>query len=235
MKRTTFFGLVVVALALLLTPLALEAAGGSSTPTPMPAPARSPQEEARAAYERGLRLRDKAWKLEEKAVASTESKARQKLETKVHKTFEKASREFRAATRANPRMFQAFSSLGYSLRRTGDYEGSLDAYNRALEIEPRYAEAVEYRAEAYLGLDRLEEAKTAYFQLFRFDRERSDELMTAMERWVERRSSEPGGLDRATIAAFAAWVEERAQISEQTARLTGGGTSSWSNSGGERP
>ncbi|MEE8137864.1 MAG: tetratricopeptide repeat protein [Thermoanaerobaculia bacterium] len=222
MTRTSMRWVLVGALALFLTPIVLEAAGGSSTPTPT----RSPQDEAKAAYERGLRYRDKAWKLEEKAAASTDPKARGKLEGKVQKEFQRAVRAFRDATRSNPRMFQAFSSLGYALRRTGDYEASLEAYNRALELESRYAEAIEYRAEAYLGLNRLDDAKTAYLRLFRGDRERADELMSAMKKWVERRRAEPGTLDRTTIDAFAAWVEERARISEQTASLSGG-ASSW--------
>ena len=226
MKRKTISRALVAGLTLLLTPMVLEAAGGSSSPA-LPTPERTPADEAKAEYERGLRFRDKAWKLEEKAASATNSKERGKLELKVQKEFKKAVRAFGNATKANPGMFQAFSSLGYALRRTGDYEAALEAYDRALALEPRYTEATEYRGEAYLGLNRLAEAKQAYLHLFRADRERAEELIAAMKTWVDKRSSEPGELDRATIDSFAAWVEERSQISEQTASLFGSETSSW--------
>ena len=66
------------------------------------------------------------------------------------------------------------------------------AYNQALEIQPDYAEAIEYRAEAFLGLNRLDEVKEAYMQLFREDRERADELMSAMQQWVDQRQTRRG-------------------------------------------
>ncbi len=225
MKPMTIHGLWVAALVTVLMPAGLEAAGGSSTPAPTPS--LSPQDEARTEYESGLRHRDKAWKLEEKAAASGDAAERDKLAGKVRKEFQKAERAFRRATLADPSMFQAFGSLGYALRRLGNYDESLAAYNRALELEPGYTEAIEYRAEAYLGLNRLDEAKQAYLELFRSDRERADELMAAMQKWVAERTAEPGALDRATIDAFSAWVEERARISGHTARLTGSGAASW--------
>ena len=52
--------------------------------------------------------------------------------------------------------------------------------DRALELAPDYGEAIEYRAEAYLGLDRIDDAKKAYMQLFNLDRALADELMEAM-------------------------------------------------------
>jgi tetratricopeptide (TPR) repeat protein len=200
----------------------LEAAGGSSAP-----PSTNPVDAAAAAYERGLKARDKAWELE-KAMEAADPSDRERLAFRVDKQFEKAARAFKSATEDNPKMYQAFSSLGYSLRKSGDYDGSLAAYNEALEINPGYVEAIEYRAEAYLGLDRLDEAKNAYLQLFREDRERADELMTAMQSWVEDRKDSPGSLDASAVQEFTSWVEERAEVAGNTARLSTGG-SSWSS------
>ena len=73
-------------------------------------------------------------------------------------------------------MFQAWGSLGYAYRVTGNYPASLEAYAKALEIQPAYTPAIEYRAEAYLGLGRLDEVKSAYMTLFNSDRKRADEL-----------------------------------------------------------
>ena len=161
---------------------------------------------------------------------SSDPATRERLASKIDKQYEKAARAFRSATEENPKMYQAFSSLGYALRKTGDYDGSLAAYNEALDINPGYVEAIEYRAEAYLGLDRLNEAKDAYLQLFREDRERADELMTAMQSWVEERQDNPGSLDASTVEEFTSWVEERAEVSGNTASLyTGGSEPDWTS------
>ena len=205
---------------------------GSGVPCAMaagsdPIPTTDPADQAAAAYNRGIESRDKAWELEEQAAASTDSKQRSKLEQKAQKEYAKAIRAFRSATEADPRMHQAFSSLGYALRKTGQYEESLAAYNQALEIQPDYAEAIEYRAEAFLGLNRLDEAKEAYMQLFRDDRERADELMSAMQRWVEQRQIDPAGLDSRVIEEFSVWVRDRAEVSGNTATLEDSATRAW--------
>lgn len=221
-RLSTFPLTLSIALALMIGPAipALQAAGSSAPPPTNPA------DTAAATYERGLKARDKAWELEEE-LKTAAAADRERLAAKIDKQYEKAARAFRSATEENPEMYQAFSSLGYALRKTGDYDGSLAAYNRALEINPGYAEAIEYRAEAYLGLGRLDAVKDAYMQLFRDDRERADELMTAMKTWVEERSADPGSLDPAAIEEFTTWVEERAAVAGNTARLSSGGTN-WS-------
>lgn len=213
MKRSIWRTSLMGAAALTFGALPGVAAGGSSVPSSDPA------DQAAAAYSRGLASRDKAWKLAEQAESSTDAKRRAKLQAKVQKEYARAIRAFRSATKADPKMHQAFSSLGYALRKTGQYEDSLEAYNQALSLQPRYTEAIEYRAEAFLGLNRLDEAKEAYMQLFRDDRERADELMTAMQRWTEQRQVDPGGLDPSTLDEFSLWVQDRAEISSNTANL----------------
>lgn len=216
-------GALALTLFMALAASSVQAAGGSSVPSA------SPADEAANAYNRGVKSRDKAWKLEEEAASSQDAATREKLLTKAQKEYTKAIRSFRSATEANPRMYQAFSSLGYALRKTGDYEQSLEAYEQALEIAPDYTEAIEYRAEAFLGLNRLKEAQEAYLYLFRNDRQRADELLTAMQRWVAERSADREGLDAGVVEEFASWVEERAEIAGHTASLTKSTTSSWSS------
>lgn len=209
-------------LALAVTP-AVRGEGGSSAPSVPSTRPQTPQEMAAEVYNQGLRHRDKAWKLEEKAQAASAAE-RAKLEEKIRKQYENAAEEFEKATRFNPRMYQAYSDLGYVLRKLGSYQDSLAAYDRALALEPGYPQAIEYRAEAYLGLNRLEDAKQSYMQLFRGAREQADLLMAAMKRWVEERRSEPAGVDAQTLEAFAGWVAEREQMAAQTAK---GSKSSW--------
>jgi tetratricopeptide (TPR) repeat protein len=206
-----------------LTASSVQAAGGSSVPSA------SPADEAADAYNRGIKSRDKAWEFEEEAASSQDAAAREKLLNKAQKEYRKAIRAFSSAAEANPRMYQAFSSLGYALRKTGDYEQSLEAYEKALEIAPDYTEAIEYRAEAFLGLNRLEDAQEAYLYLFRNDRQRADELLTAMQQWVTERISDPEGLDAGVVEEFASWVEERAEVAGNTASLTRDTANSWSS------
>ncbi len=94
-------------------------------------------------------------------------------------------------------------------------------------MAPFYGEAIEYRAEAYLGLGRLDEVKEAYMQLFAKDRALADQLMEAMQGWVEERRAEPGDLSSETIESFATWLAERGEIAEQTARLEGAAARAW--------
>lgn len=205
------------ALALLLmltaTPAAILAAGAT------PPGQTNPEDEAAAAYARGLDHRDRAWGLEKEREEATDPSVREQLAAKAQKEYERAIRAYRAAIEDDPSLYQAYGSLGYALRKTGKYQESLEAYDQALELQPDYAEAIEYRAEAYLGLNRVDDAKEAYMQLFRDDRERADQLMVAMESWVEQRRADAAGVDSESIESFSSWVEERQKIAGNTAWL----------------
>jgi len=215
-------------LLLALLPAVAGAEGGAPAPTGgVPSMVQqSPEQEAIQHYNRGVALRDKAWSLEKKAAGAT-AEERAKLEEKAGKLFAKAAREYTTATARNPRLHQAWSDLGYTLRRTGDYDGALGAYNHALALAPDYLEAVEYRGEAYLGLDRVDDAKQAYLKLFAADRAKADKLLAAMNGWVERRRAEPGAVDSTTVDAVATWVGQRAELATQTAGTAGGQQGSW--------
>jgi len=192
------------------------AAGGSSKPEPPPAPEMTPEQEAIMHYNNGLALRDAAWKLEKKAELSSSDAERTKRLAKAQKQYKRSIKEFTAATGKNGDFYQAFSSLGYAYRRTGDYPAALEAYDRALELAPDYTEAIEYRAEAFLGLDRLEDAKQAYLELFGSDRARADELLAAMKQWVERKRQTPGDVANGELEGFAVWIAEQEEIAAQT-------------------
>ena len=220
-----------LAILLLVTPLmvpaAAAAAGGSSAgtaDTAIDTPAQAPEELAVEYYNRGLKLRDKAWELEEKAEGSDKAEA---LLKKADKQWKKAANAFEEAIANNPLLHQAHSSLGYAYRKLGRYEDSLGAYDRALELAPGYVEAIEYRAEAYLGLDRLEAAKDAYLELFRLDREQAETLMTAMREWIETRREDAGSVTSEAVEAFSQWVEERSEIASQVSMLTQSQGRSW--------
>ena len=102
------------------------------------------------------------------------------------------------------------------------------AYDRALAIKPGYAEAIEYRGHAYLGLNRLSEAKEAYLALYAGNRKLAASLLTAMQEWVGEHRANSAGVDGAMLESFASWVSERSKIAGQTVGLTReGATSAW--------
>lgn len=206
--------LTLAALCAVTLPLAVLGAGGSSAPTSPSLPP-SPAMTADDHYNKGLKHRDKAWEYEAKAEGLEGAKAKKLLE-KAKREFEKAIRAQEEAIELDPRAYRAYSSLGYALRRVGRYDESIVAYDRSLAIQPAYAEAIEYRGQAYLGLGRLQDAKSAYMQLFSSDRAKADELLAAMRNWCDAQTE--GG---AEVEEFAAWVEERAELAEQTAMLSG--------------
>ncbi len=63
-----------------------------------------------------------------------------------------------AYTRANPNNADGYNLLGYSYRHLQRYNESLDAYLRALALNPQHRGAHEYIGEAYLSLGRLDKA-----------------------------------------------------------------------------
>ena len=215
----------LLAFSLALLPSAVRASGGSSLPpasfpSGQTAPQKSPEQQAIDSYNAGVKSRDKALGLEKEASNTSDVKERTKLEKKARKEFEKAVTQFQTATQKNPAFYQAYNDLGFSRRKTGDYDGALEAYNRGLSLAPGYPPAVEYRAEAYLALERVEEAKQAYVDLFSGDRGRADELMAAMKGWIEKRRIDPGKMSPEALKEFAAWVDQREQIAKQTPSLS---------------
>ena len=219
--------------AILLGNLASASGGGSmgggsmgSMDAPSAEPkASTPDQIAKTNYNRGVKDIEKAKQADSQAAAATDPAKKQKLQDKAQKGFTKARDYFLTAVDARSDMYQAWNYLGYSHRKLGDYDAAVAAYDKALAYNPAYGEAIEYRAEAYLALNRLDDAKAAYMNLFRDARPLAAELMAAMQKWVEARRQDSKGLSPDDVNAFAKWVDERAAISQQAA-LMGGATSS---------
>ncbi len=169
--------------------------------------------EAARHYNTGVRYRNKAWKLEEEQ-ADVEPAKQDKAEKKIAKTWANAERAYRDAIGLNDRYHEAWSDLGYVLRHTGRFDQALEAYDRALTLSPSYGPAIEYRGEAYLGLNRTEDAKQAYMSLFGQDRALADQLMIAIKTWLEHRTADPAGVDPPTLDALASWIAEREQVAQ---------------------
>lgn len=221
--------LMAVAVALLLLPGHADASGSNSMSR---APQQqqqqiTPEQEAVDLYNDGISYRDKAAELDKEAAANPDQKKREKLEKKSLDRTESSAKKFVQATGKNPAMYQAWGSLGYAYRRMGKLAESLEAYNKALEIQPDYTPAIEYRAETFLGLGRLDDVQVAYMNLFRADRPRADELGAAIDKWLEKKQGNPGGLDPATFETFAKWAAERKQLASQTSSLLAPAHEAW--------
>jgi tetratricopeptide (TPR) repeat protein len=213
----------LAAAVLLLIP-AVSGASGSGGSVPLPRTDQrqqlTPEQQAIVVYNDGISYRDKAAKLEKEAEAENDAGKRQKLEAKAKDKHEDSIKKFAMAAEKNPAMFQAWGSLGYAYRKVGNYNASLTAYGKALDIQANYTPAIEYRAEAYLGLNQLDQVKSAYMQLFTMDRPRADELAAAIDKWLEKRKSDPAGLDPGQLQEFSAWAAQRKQLAAQVSSVT---------------
>jgi len=207
--------------ALAIAALALPAAAYASRSSISLPPQQklSPEQEAVRAYNDGMDYTVKADKLVKEAAEESDAAKKEKLAKKSLGKYADAADKFVEATKKNPKLFQAWGSLGYAYRKGGKYTDALSAYDKALELEPGYTPAIEYRAEAYLELDRLDDVEQAYMTLFQHDRPRADELDAAIQKWLEKRKGSPGTLDQATFDRFSAWAAERHQLASQTSEL----------------
>lgn len=189
----------------------------------------SPDQVAKSSYNRGVKEIGKAKAADTDAAVATDPGKKQKLVDKAQKGFTKARDYFLAAVNARSDMYQAWNYIGYTQRKLGNYDAALAAYDQALTYNPAYGEAIEYRGEAYLALNRIDDAKSAYMILFRDARPLAAELMSAMQKWIESRKLDAKGLSPDDLDAFGKWLGERAAISEKTALLGAGksSASSW--------
>jgi tetratricopeptide (TPR) repeat protein len=214
----------IVGIASMALPFAVLGAGGGGMDGgmgggSMSAPRQqNPEEMAKNAYNDGVRAVKQAKKFEEDLAAAKDDK-KQKAAERVAKQYEKARGYFATAVSKNDTMYEAWNYVGYTSRKLGEHDKALAAYDEALRLKPDYAEAMEYRGEAYLGLNRLDDAKKAYMDLFGAQRQMANELMAAMEQWVKERRSNAAGVSTADIDNFAKWVTERSTIAQQTASL----------------
>jgi tetratricopeptide (TPR) repeat protein len=166
--------------------------------------------EAQAALDAGLTA------VKEAEATEGEAASGKKLSPAAKKAYTLARARFQEATKADPNLAQAWNGLGYSSRKLGDFKAALAAYDKALELRSDYPEATEYRGEAYLSLNRTEDAKQAYLDLFAANRPLADKLLASMKQWV----ASPGK-KKADVADLSEFIAEREKIASQvSASLT---------------
>jgi tetratricopeptide (TPR) repeat protein len=213
----------VALFSLFALPVLASGPGGGMGSAPMPSmQSKSPHDQAVDYFNNAERRIDGLSKThdEMKAALATDPQKAAKLQGKLNKGLENAAADLERAVKNDPQLFQAYSELGFTYRKMGKFKESLAAYDTALSLSPDYTPALEYRAEAYLALNRIDDARKAYNDLFSGDRPRADALLIAMKSFVAARKADAAGLDAAQLDAFAKWVEQREIIHGQTAALT---------------
>jgi len=181
-------------------------------------PVITPEQIAVQAYNSGISHKNKGLKLEADAAKAT--KDREKNLAKAKDEYGKALKDFKKALDLKPDAYQAYNGMGFALRKSGDPVKALEMYEKALQLAPGFPDAIEYRGEAFLALNRIDDAKAAYLELFAKDREQAGQLMKAMTEWVAKRQAEPAGVDPGAVAAFDTWIKERAKVAALTVNMS---------------
>jgi hypothetical protein len=196
--------------------------GGRGSHEEMPsAPATDkPDAAAKKAFTAGVKSLNRARELEETAAKATNPDKKAAALDKVGDAYNKALDQFTEALSNKGDMVDAWNYAGYVHLRLGAYRESIDDYNHTLALKADLLDAVEHRAEAYMAVDRLDEAKAAYMDLFNHARPLADELMVSMQKWLETHRAAAGGIRAADIDSFGKWVQERDGIAKQTASAT---------------
>jgi len=192
------------------------AGGGGGSSLPM----LTPEERAIAAYKSGDEHRIKGKKFEEEATTKKGADIEKTL-AKAKGEYQKSLKDFTAAAKFNPQLAPAYNGMGFAYRKTGDYTKALEMYDQAIELaKPKvFPEAIEYRAEAYLGLNRIDDARQAYLDLFAADRKQADSLMEAMKKWVDSHKTDPAGVSPEAVTGFEKWIGERDGLAKQTSLM----------------
>lgn len=210
--------IIYLALLACVSTAVLSAPSSVSTSRAQPTQ-KSPAQVAVQNHKSGSKALAKVYKYEKKLATAKSDKGRAKIQKKIDKTLATAAKKFKTAVKNDPSLYEAHSDLGYTLRRLGKYDAALASYDRALDLNPSYSPAIEYRGEAYLSLGRLDDAKKAYRSLLNSDRSMAEKLLRVMEDWVENPANRPTSVDDAKVSEFSGWVREQKATAKQTAGL----------------
>lgn len=159
------------------------------------------------AYNEGYAYIQRAEHYEIVAEASNRPQDQSAARSRVQQAYEDAVNAFERAVGSDPSMHQAHTYLGYAHRKLGRHTQALKAYQAALKISPAYAYAIEYQGEAFLGLNRINDAKLNYLRLYAIDQAQAHKLLRAMRSWVDAKAATPPeGMD---LTALSQWIIER--------------------------
>jgi tetratricopeptide (TPR) repeat protein len=227
--RLAIRGALLSACALVATAPTVWANGGGAMATPDIRPSReeTPEEKAKDFYNAGVRDVKKADKYQTSAAEQTDARKKEKALHEAQEYYTNALAKFKQAAQNDQRMPEAWNYIGYTSRKLGNYDIALQAYGQALTLRPGYPDALEYRGEAFLGLNKVSDAQQAYLDLFAGNRALADKLLAAMKSWLETQRASSTA-DATAVSELDKWIQERSAIAGQTASLTREGAAlSW--------
>ena len=176
-----------------------------------------PEKAAAKAYAAGMKSMLKAQALEDVIAKATDSDKKAKAQSKLDDTYGQALEQFTEVLRNKNDMYDPWNKIGFIHLHFGAYRESIDDYNHALALKPDLLEAIQHRGEAFMGADRLDEAKAAYMDLFFHARPLADQMMITMQAWLQSHRASANGMRAADIDAFDKWLQEREGIAKTTA------------------
>lgn len=184
---------------------------GAYRPSPRSAPPPIISEQSAIdAYNVGYAAIQRADHQQALAEASSDVKEKSAAERAASDAYKESLGHFEEAVRLDASMHEAYTYLGYANRKLGDYKRALAAYQQALRIFPDYPHAIEYQGQAFLGLNRLDEARFNYLRLYALNKGQAAKLLKAMREWVAaHQNSSIEGLD---VTGFSDWVAQRSEI-----------------------
>ena len=146
------------------------------------------------------------------AEATSDANEQRQSQRKARNEYEQARRHFEQAVRLDAHFYEGFTYLGYANRKLGRHAQALEAYQHALQLNPDYSYAIEYQGQAYLGLNRIDEARFNYLRLYALNKGQAKKLLQAMQSWLDaHKDAAPAGLD---MQSFAAWVAQRSESTQ---------------------
>ena len=185
---------------------------GSYRPREQPSTGKPALSEVQAidAYNLGYAAVQRADHAAALADATSDPEEKRQLQRAAADQYEQARRHFEEAVRLDAYLFEGFTYLGYANRKLGRHSQALAAYEHALKLNPDYSYAIEYQGQAYLGLNRIDEARFNYLRLYALNKGQAKKLLQAMQAWLDaHKDSKPAGVD---VESFAAWVAQRAEL-----------------------
>lgn len=184
---------------------------GAYRPPPSSAPPAAISElGAIDAYNQGYAAIQRADHSQALAEASSDAKEKTDAERAARDAYEESLRHFDEAVRLDPSMHEAYTYLGYANRKLGNYAKALSAYQQALKIFPDYPHAIEYQGQAFLGLNRLDEARFNYLRLYALNKGQAAKLLQAMRGWVAAHQN--AAIEGVNVSGFSEWVAQRSEV-----------------------
>ena len=108
-----------------------------------------------------------------------------KKQRNLDKRWKKASDKAERAVEYDPTYHEAWNLVGCCARQLKDYDKSLNAYNKCLEIKPDYAPAREYLGEACVEQGKLPQAREQLAMLEKLNAsDEASRLKTAIDAYV---------------------------------------------------